>query len=105
MVKFGTKDIYATVKPELCSAINSYVIHTNEGPVRPDKVIDWLFEDSSKVEGFAYDFDSLSSEEQIKLMEHYVPNYDPSRFKPSHMSKIYKWFNELNATLSTQNAT
>ena len=100
-LKYGSFDTYATVKPEEVMCLGDYAIHTNDGTIEIDRVIDWLFADSDQTT-FIFDFDGQTPEVQKEIMEKYAPNYDSDRFKPYHMSKIYKWFNELYKVLSVK---
>jgi len=98
-LKYGTIDEYTTVKPEASRQLSEYVIRTNEGDLSPEKVIDWLFEDSDKPD-FIFDFDKQTDDVKKQLMERYVPAYDSIEFKVSHMSRIYKWFNSMHKALN-----
>jgi len=98
--RFKQPDVYATVKVEVCSAIGNHIIYTNEGNLPVEKVIDWLFQDSTKPD-FSFEFDKLSTEKKKAIMEKYAPNYDSTAFKEYHMSRIFKWFNELHSALHT----
>ena len=91
-------DAYTVVKDSSCTAIGDQVVHTNEGNLPVERVIDWLFADSTNPD-FVSDFDSLSPEEKKTFMEKYAPNYDSTRFKEQHMSRIFKWFKELHKFL------
>lgn len=99
LVKFGTEDVYHQAKPQDIFQLSTFSINTSDGPLTLEKIMDWLFADCDKSD-FIFDFDKQSNEVKEKLMSHYVPGYDKATFHKSHMTKIYKWFNDIYAALN-----
>lgn len=98
--RYGNEDEKITIKKtEDLSSIGQHIIYTMEGQVSVETVIDALFADSDKPD-FVSDFESLTEDQKKEKMTWYVPNYDSEEFKVYHMSRIYKWFNELHKALN-----
>jgi len=96
-----------TAKVSEVAAIDEYKIFLIGGERSLESVIDNLItmEDAKQITREELDgFENLSNDDKEKMMEKIVPNFDGTKFKHYHLTKIIKWYKEIMKAIDILNA-
>ena len=77
------------------SALSDIAIYTYEEEVPLSEIFDKVYDKEDG--GLAIDAKKASSEELKAYMEEILPNFDQERVYPSHLKKLFSWYNMLHA--------
>ena len=77
------------------SALSDIAIYTYEEEVPLSEIFDKLYDKEEG--GLAIDAKKASTEELKAYMEEILPNFDQDRVYPSHLKKLFSWYNMLHA--------
>ena len=91
-----------TVKIADIASIDQYKVYLKTGEMSLENVFEFIMsmEEKGDVKTEELDsYDSLSEPEKVKMMNRLVPDYDETQFKHYHLSKILKWYKELDKAL------
>jgi len=97
------ESMFATTNLKDIVALKNYRIFLKDGK---EIVLETIFEsmmtmcvagDLKKEDLDSYE--TMSEEDKTKMMDKIVPNYDEAQFKSYHLSKIIKWYKEIDKAL------
>jgi hypothetical protein len=77
------------------SALSDIAIYTYEAEVPLSEIFDKVFEKEKG--GLAIEAKKANTEELKAYMEEILPNFDQERVYPSHLKKLFTWYNMLHA--------
>jgi hypothetical protein len=77
------------------SALSDIAIYTYEEEVPLSEIFDKVYDKAEG--GLAIDAKKASNEELKAYMEEILPNFDQERVYPSHLKKLFTWYNMLHA--------
>ncbi|PTM05377.1 MAG: hypothetical protein DA405_04050 [Bacteroidetes bacterium] len=77
------------------SALSDIAIYTYEEEIPLSEIFDKVYDKAEG--GLAIDAKKASNEELKAYMEEILPNFDQERVYPSHLKKLFTWYNMLHA--------
>tara|TARA_R110000868_G_scaffold113005_2_gene303734 strand:+ start:928 stop:1365 length:438 start_codon:yes stop_codon:yes gene_type:complete len=77
------------------SALSDIAIYTYEEEVPLSEIFDKVYDKAEG--GLAIDAKTASNDELKAYMEEILPNFDQERVYPSHLKKLFSWYNMLHA--------
>ena len=96
----------ATVKVDTIASIEQYKVYLKTGEMSLENVFSFIMsmvEKGDVTNEELSKYDDLTEDEKTKMMNRLVPDYDGDQFKHYHLSKIIKWYKEIDKALDILN--